>query len=120
MTNEDSRSEFALPRRVRRMVYGYIMRRTEHRCQIKWDDFRDKRVHDAASGRDRIDVPQKYREAREKVCTDAFLRMRSCRSRQDFVEYFIGTICSGRNSYRRTSTTGSPMRSWEVKRRGKT
>jgi len=76
------------------MVYAYIMRRTERRCQIKWDDFRDKRVHDAASGRDRIDVPQKYREAREKVCTDAFLAMRSRRSRQDFVEYFIGTLCS--------------------------
>ena len=37
--------------------------------------------------------PQEYREAREKVCSDAFLAMRGRRD-QEFVEYFTGTICS--------------------------
>lgn len=37
--------------------------------------------------------PKQYREALEKVCSDAFLSMRGRRD-QDFVEYFTGTICS--------------------------
>lgn len=41
----------------------------------------------------RIVYPEGYREAVEKVCSDAFLAMRG-RREQDFVEYFTGTICS--------------------------
>jgi hypothetical protein len=36
--------------------------------------------------------PKEFREAQQRVCTDAFLSMRS-RHDQDFVEYFAGSIC---------------------------
>ncbi len=36
----------------------------------------------------------KYREACEKICSDAFYRLRSCKSREDFMRYFADTICS--------------------------
>jgi CRISPR-associated protein Cmx8 len=71
------------------MVRAYVFRKTESRCGIKWEDFKDKRN---AAGQ--LDVPEKYREAREKVCTGAFLAIRSRHSREDFVSYFTGTICS--------------------------
>lgn len=33
-------------------------------------------------------------EARQKICQDAFLRLRSCKAREDFVAYFTATFCS--------------------------
>lgn len=78
-----------LSKRVYDMVSAYVFRKTETRCGIGWDDFKDKRTADG-----RLDVPQQYREAREKVCSSAFLAMRSRKSREDFVAYFTGTICS--------------------------
>ncbi len=39
------------------------------------------------------DEGRKYTEAREKVATDAFLAIRG-RNADDFVEYFVGSICS--------------------------
>ena len=44
----------------------------------------------------KIDVPvypKEFREAQQRVCSDAFLAMRS-RHDQDFVEFFAGSICS--------------------------
>jgi CRISPR-associated protein Cmx8 len=76
------------------MIAEYVYRRTERRSGIKWDDFKDRRVTDPESGRTHVDVPVAYREAREKVCTDAFLAMRAWKSREDFVTYFTGTICA--------------------------
>lgn len=38
-------------------------------------------------------IPPEYIEARQKICMDAFLAMRSRRD-QEFIEYFTGTICS--------------------------
>lgn len=83
-----------LMERVYNLVRAYVFRRTEAKSGIKWDDFKDRRAVDPSTGRERLDVPQKYREAREKVCTDAFLRLRACRAREDFISYFTGTICS--------------------------
>ena len=37
--------------------------------------------------------PKEFREAQQRICSDAFLAMRS-RHDQDFVEFFAGTICS--------------------------
>ncbi len=82
-----------LPRRVHDLVRAYVFRRTEEKSKVSWDSFRDRKVTDP-SGRERINVPQAYSEAREKVCKDVFLRMRACRAREDFVAYFTGTICS--------------------------
>jgi CRISPR-associated protein Cmx8 len=83
-----------LSRRVHDMIAQYVNRRTERRSGIKWDEFKDRRVTDPSTGRTRLDVPTQYREAREKVCMDAFLAMRACHSREDFVAYFTGTICA--------------------------
>jgi len=80
--------------RVYRLVQAYVMRKTETRSGLKWDDFKGKRITDPISKRERMDVPEKYRHEREKVCTDAFLRLRACRAKEDFVSYFTGTICS--------------------------
>jgi CRISPR-associated protein Cmx8 len=38
--------------------------------------------------------PKEYREACEKICSDAFYRLRACKSREDFMRYFADTICS--------------------------
>jgi CRISPR-associated protein Cmx8 len=38
--------------------------------------------------------PESWRDAQPKVVQEAFLQMRARRQRQDFVEYFAGTICS--------------------------
>jgi CRISPR-associated protein Cmx8 len=83
-----------LSKRVHSLVSAYVYRKTESRCGIKWEDFKDKKITDPATGKTRMDVPQLYRDAREKICANVFLRLRSCKSREDFVEYFTGTICS--------------------------
>lgn len=93
MTNVSSVRD-NISERVYKLVQAYVFRKTESKSGIKWDDFKDKKVKDPSSNRERIDVPQRYREAREKICTDAFLRFRACHAKEDFVSYFTGTICS--------------------------
>lgn len=83
-----------LPKRVHDMVAQYVNRKTEQRCGIKWEDFKDQRVKDPGTGRERVAVPPAYREARQKVCEDAFLAMRSRKTREDFAAYFVGTLCA--------------------------
>ncbi len=83
-----------LSKRVHDLVSAYVYRRTEARCGIKWKNFKDRKKKNPDTGRLELDVPQSYRDAREKVCSGAFLHLRSCKSREDFVEYFAGTICS--------------------------
>lgn len=80
--------ENALALRVHDLVRSYVNRRTEDKCGISYDAFKDKRDE-----RGNVIMPQAYREAREKVCTDAFLAIRG-RNDGDFLEYFAGTICS--------------------------
>lgn len=74
--------------RVYRLIQTYVNHRTEEKSGRKFKDFRDNKDE-----KNRIIYPQEYREAREKVCADAFLAMRGRRD-QDFIEYFTGTICS--------------------------
>jgi len=93
MTNA-SLVDQALSQRVHGLVKTYVYRKSESKSGIKWDDFKDKKVKDKSTGKEQISVPQRYREVREKVCTDAFLRLRACKAREDFVSYFTGTICS--------------------------
>jgi CRISPR-associated protein Cmx8 len=71
-----------------------VYRKSESKSRIKWDDFKAKKIKDEWTGKERIDVPKRYRDAREKICADAFLRLRACKAREDFVSYFTGTICS--------------------------
>lgn len=93
MTNASSPGT-SMEARVYRMVKSYVYRKTETKSGTKWDDFKDKKTKDSKTGKDKLDVPQEYRESREKVCKGAFLRLRACRAREDFVSYFTGTICS--------------------------
>jgi len=85
--NDEERDDL-LAQRVYRLIQNYVHRKTESKSGMKYDDFKD---HKDEKGR--IQYPQGYREAQEKVCGDAFLAMRGRRD-TDFVEYFAGTICS--------------------------
>ncbi len=86
MTERDHEDQLALL--VHRLIQQYIRRRTEEKSGKKFKEFKDNKGEN-----NRINYPREYREALEKVATDAFLAMRGRRD-QDFVEYFTGTICS--------------------------
>lgn len=75
-----------LARRIYRLIGEYVNYKTDARSPVKYKDLpRDTKGH--------AQYDSRYREAREKVTSDAFLAMRSRRA-EDFVEYFTGTICS--------------------------
>lgn len=86
MSDRDQDNQLAL--RIDRMIGEYVNRRTEEKSKRKFKDFSQSK-----DDRGRIRYPKEYRDAREKVCTDAFLAMRSRRD-QAFIDYFTGTICS--------------------------
>jgi CRISPR-associated protein Cmx8 len=75
---------------IYRLVSKFVHRKTEGKSDLNWANF--KKTKDE-SGEERTEVPQAYRDAREKVVADAFLSMRS-RREQDFVDYFTASICS--------------------------
>jgi CRISPR-associated protein Cmx8 len=85
---------FNLAKRVHDLIARYVYVRTDARSPVKWDTFKDRFTVDPTTGNRRRDVPAEYREAREKVCADAFLAMRARRSREDFITYFTGTVCA--------------------------
>lgn len=78
----------SLENRIYEMIGSYVRQKTEARSNIKWSDFKDKKTSEG-----RVAIPPAYIEARQKICMDAFLAMRS-RREQEFIEYFTGTICS--------------------------
>src|SRR6266699_559327 len=80
--------------RILQLARIYVLTRTERKCGIAWNDFKHRRITDPATNKSRIDVPMKYRDARESVATNAFLRIRACHCREDFIAYFTGTLCS--------------------------
>ncbi len=77
-----------LQKRVHDMVAAYVYRKTESRCNIAWDNIKE---HLREENNPSV---KQYREAREKICSGAFLAIRSRKSREDFAAYFTGTICS--------------------------
>jgi len=79
MSVEDQDDE--LSQRIYRVIRRYVMQRTEEKCGVTFDDFKSGKGSNS------------YRDAREAVARDAFLAMRGRRA-QDFVEYFIGSICA--------------------------
>jgi CRISPR-associated protein Cmx8 len=85
--------ETPLPLLIHRLVQTYVLRRTEEKCGLKWEDFKNKKVRDEKTGKERVDVPQAYREAKEHVASSIFLEMRS-RREQAFVDHFVGTFGS--------------------------
>jgi CRISPR-associated protein Cmx8 len=78
---------------IHRLVQSYVLRKTEEKSGYKWDDFKNNKVKDDKTGRERIDVPEAYRNAKERVASGIFLEMRS-RREQDFVDHFTATFCS--------------------------
>ena len=90
----DSQVANDVAERIFQLARTYVQTRTERKCGIAWSDFKDRRITDPATNKSRIDVPTKYREARESVTTHAFLRIRACHCREDFIDYFTGTLCS--------------------------
>ena len=96
--------------RVYRLIQTYVYQKTEDKSEKKFKDFREKK-----DDKNRIIYPQEYRDARQKVCTDAFLAMRGRRD-QDFIEYFTGSICSvpqymSEGDY--VAVAGALMTDWE-------
>lgn len=81
------RSDDRLPLVVRWMVRNYVRQKAEDRSGISWDSFKDKKISDKESNRERIAVPNDYREAQEHVAEKAFLEVRS-RHGEDFGRYF--------------------------------
>ena len=73
---------------IYRLVRTYVLRKTEARSGMTWD-----KIKETTKPGEKTDVPQAWRDAREKVASDAFLALRS-RREQDFVDFFTGTIGS--------------------------
>jgi CRISPR-associated protein Cmx8 len=71
------------------LVHKYVEGRAEAKTGKKVKDFDTEVVND----RKRRIYPKEFREAQQRVCSDAFLAM-SSRHDQDFVAYFVGSICS--------------------------
>ncbi|MBN2380510.1 type I-MYXAN CRISPR-associated protein Cmx8 [candidate division WOR-3 bacterium] len=85
--SEKDQDDF-LARRVYRLIERYVNQSTEEKSGKKYEDFKSNK-----DDKGRIIYPKEYREARERVCSNAFLAIRG-RNEKDFVEYFTGTICS--------------------------
>jgi CRISPR-associated protein Cmx8 len=75
---------------IQRLVYRYVEGRAEAKTGKKVKDFQVMKGDD---GKERRNYPKEFREAEQRVCSDAFLAMRS-RHDQDFVEFFAGSVCS--------------------------
>jgi CRISPR-associated protein Cmx8 len=64
-------------------VRAYVNQRVKARASITFEDFKASGYKD-----------ERYREAVNKVCMDAFLAIRARKDQRDFLTYFTGTICS--------------------------
>ena len=87
---------------IQRLVNNYVDRRAEKKEGKKISEFEKVPIKDE-KGEPRKSkdgkvlmrplLTKKFRQTQQRVCTDAFLGMRS-RHDQDFIEFFAGTICS--------------------------
>src|SRR5262249_7424426 len=77
---------------IKRLVEKYVEGRAEAKTGMKVKDFRKETIEGRGDRLYRI-YPNEFREAQQRVCSDAFLAMRS-RHDQDFVEFFAGSLCS--------------------------
>ena len=86
--NEEERLKY-LSVIIQRLVRQYVEGRAEAKTGKKVKDFQKETIE----GKVRRIYPKEFREAQQRVCSDAFLAIRS-RHDQDFVEYFAGSVCS--------------------------
>ena len=94
VTPADGKPRPQLETLIYSLVRNYVNRKTENKCGITWDNITKRpKLKDEKTGRERLDIPKDYSDAREKIVSDVFLAMRS-RREQDFVDYFTATICS--------------------------
>jgi CRISPR-associated protein Cmx8 len=89
MKTDEMSEDQALSTIIQRLIYKYVEGRAEAKTGKKVKDFKTEEVN----GKKRRIYPKEFREAQQRVCSDVFLAMRS-RHDQDFVEYFVGSICS--------------------------
>ena len=89
MINNEMSDVERLSRILDRLVRKYVEGRAEAKTGKKIKDF----AKEIVNGKQRRIYPKEFREAQQRVCSDAFLAMRS-RHDQDFIEYFVGSICS--------------------------
>jgi len=89
MKPQEMSEDQLLSRIVQRLVNKYVDGRAEAKTGKKIKEFEMKIV----GGKKYRTYPKEFREAQQRVCSDAFLAMRS-RHDQDFVAYFVGSICS--------------------------
>ena len=60
---------------VHRLVQNYVNRKTEDRCRMKWEDFKDNKIKDEKTGKERVNIPAEYLEAKEKTGLSLFLEL---------------------------------------------
>jgi len=76
------------------LVRNYVNRKTEDKSGLKWDDIAKRpKIKDEKTGRERLDIPKDYTDAREKIVSDVFLALRSRRG-QDFADGFVARFGS--------------------------
>jgi CRISPR-associated protein Cmx8 len=69
---------------VRDLVRQYVLRKTETRTRLSWDDYHNGRLEP--------DQAASFREKFQKVCEDLFLSVRGRRHREAFVAYLAETL----------------------------
>ena len=75
---------------LRRLMTRYVDGRAASKLGLKLDEIRK-----IVDGKYRLvpPDPDRFRKAQQRVCSDAYLAMRS-KHDQDFVEFFAGSVCS--------------------------
>jgi hypothetical protein len=89
--NEEDRLKY-LSTIIRRLVDRYVEGRAEAKTGMKAKTFA-KRPIPGKGDRLYTVYPPEFREAQQRVCSDAFLSMRS-RHDQDFIDFFASSVCS--------------------------
>lgn len=78
---------------VYRLIQNFVRRKAEEKSGHRYEDFKDKRVIDEKSQKERLAIPPEYAAAKQRICSDVFLAFRSRRD-NDFVDFFTSTIGS--------------------------
>lgn len=84
-TVQDTAGTADLANRVYRMMRDYLVDATERRTGMKLDELRK-------AGQERGPEAERFRDRWESICEDAFLQMRSRRSKEEFVAYFAENV----------------------------
>lgn len=88
MSDEEKQKHIAV--KIHSMIQNYVRRKAEKKTNKKYENFA---MYKDEKGRESKSYPPDYREAVERISSQAFLAMRG-RREKDFVEYFTGSICS--------------------------